>query len=127
MEANNTKAKEKKVQLEEKLEALAKIYEEKIKALEESYKSKKKTDTRLIRDISVKKADDYVDIRLFKDGDKYKDDVLVGINGYMCRIKRGVPVKIKRSFAKVISDSEDSVATVNADFLMKDGKMERYF
>ena len=127
METNNTKAKEKKVQLEEKLEALAKIYEEKIKALEGSEKPEKKTDMRLIRDVSAKKADDYVEIRLFKDGDKYKDDVLVGINGYMCRIRRGVPVKIKRSFAKVISDSEDSVANVNADFLIKDGKMERYF
>jgi hypothetical protein len=44
----------------------------------------------------------------------------------MCRIKRGVPVRIKRSFAKIIAQSEDSIAQVNADFLMKDGKMERY-
>ncbi|MBQ4137674.1 MAG: hypothetical protein IJD67_06140 [Clostridia bacterium] len=121
---NNTN-KTKKDTLEAKLEALAKEYKEKLAALEAAgVESAKKT--RTIRDITAEKPDDYIEIRLFKDGERYRDDVLVGINGYMCRIKRGIPVKIKRSFAKIIAESEDSIAQVHADFLMKDGKMERY-
>ena len=99
--------------------------EQKLAALEAAGVEGAKS-ARTIRDITKEKSDDYIDIRLFKDGERYRDDVLVGINGYMCRIKRGVPVRIKRSFAKIIAQSEDSIAQVNADFLMKDGKMERY-
>ena len=123
MNNSNTKSKEK---LEAKLEALAKVYKEKLAALEAAGVDAAK-EVRKIRDITAQKPDDYVEIRLFRDGDKYRDDVLVGINGYMCRIKRGVPVKIKRSFAKVIAESEDSIAAVNSEVLMKDGRMERYF
>lgn len=123
MNNSNTKSKEK---LEAKLEALAKEYKEKLAALEAAGVDAAK-EVRKIRDITAQKPDDYVEIRLFRDGDKYRDDVLVGINGYMCRIKRGVPVKIKRSFAKVIAESEDSIAAVNSEVLMKDGRMERYF
>lgn len=123
MNNSNTKSKEK---LEAKLEALAKEYKEKLATLEAAGVDAAK-EVRKIRDITAQKPDDYVEIRLFRDGDKYRDDVLVGINGYMCRIKRGVPVKIKRSFAKVIAESEDSIAAVNSEVLMKDGRMERYF
>ena len=123
MNNSNTKSKEK---LEAKLEALAKEYKEKLAALEAAGVDAAK-EVRKIRDITAQKPVDYVEIRLFRDGDKYRDDVLVGINGYMCRIKRGVPVKIKRSFAKVIAESEDSIAAVNSEVLMKDGRMERYF
>ena len=123
MNNSNTKSNEK---LEAKLEALAKEYKEKLAALEAAGVDAAK-EVRKIRDITAQKPDDYVEIRLFRDGDKYRDDVLVGINGYMCRIKRGVPVKIKRSFAKVIAESEDSIAAVNSEVLMKDGRMERYF
>ena len=123
MNNSNTKSKEK---LEAKLEALAKEYKEKLATLEAAGVDAAK-EVRKIRDITAQKPDDYVEIRLFRDGDKYRDDVLVGFNGYMCRIKRGVPVKIKRSFAKVIAESEDSIAAVNSEVLMKDGRMERYF
>lgn len=49
--------------------------------------------------------EEYVEIQLFKDGQKYKDDVYVSVNGENCVIKRGVPVKIKRKFALVIEQS----------------------
>lgn len=42
---------------------------------------------------------EYVEVQLFKDGKNYKDDVYVAVNGENCRIKRGVPVKIRRKFA----------------------------
>ena len=50
--------------------------------------------------------EEYVEVKLFKDNDKYKDDVYVAINGQNCLIKRGEWVKIKRKFALVLDQSE---------------------
>ena len=43
-----------------------------------------------------------IEIKLFKDGKSYKDDLVVGVNGRFIRIKRGVPVRIKKKFWRVI-------------------------
>ena len=57
----------------------------------------------------AKKAEDYwneeVEIQLFKDSGKYKDDVYVAVNGQNCLIQRGKPVKVKRKFAEVLRQS----------------------
>lgn len=54
----------------------------------------------------AKRAEDYwneeVEIQLFKDGGKYKDDVYVAVNGQNCLIQRGKPVKVKRKFAEAL-------------------------
>lgn len=47
-----------------------------------------------------------VEVKLFKDNGKYKDDVFVAVNGENCLIKRGERVKIKRKFAEVLDNSE---------------------
>ena len=52
------------------------------------------------------RGEELVEIRLFKDNDKYKDDVFVGCNGENVVIQRGVKVKIKRKFAEVLDHSE---------------------
>lgn len=49
--------------------------------------------------------EEYVEVTLFKDGRDYKDDVFVAVNGERLQIKRGVPVRIKRKFARVIEAS----------------------
>lgn len=49
--------------------------------------------------------DELVSIRLFKDNDRYKDDVFVCVNGDACLIKRGETVSIKRKFADVLEQS----------------------
>ena len=49
---------------------------------------------------------EYVEVKLFKDNDKYRDDVFVAVNGENCVIKRGERVKIKRKFAEVLDHSE---------------------
>ena len=56
--------------------------------------------------------EEYVTIELFYDGDKYKDDVFVCVNGENCLIQRGKPVKIKRKFANILkaSDLQDRYA-----------------
>ena len=47
-----------------------------------------------------------VKVKLFKDNNKYKDDVFVSVNGENCVIKRGVEVEIKRKFAAVLDSSD---------------------
>lgn len=47
-----------------------------------------------------------VEVKLFKDNNKYKDDVFVAVNGENCVIKRGERVKIKRKFAAVLDMSD---------------------
>lgn len=49
--------------------------------------------------------DDLVTIQLFRDNDKYKNDVFVAVNGQSCLIQRGKPVQIKRKFARVLEQS----------------------
>ena len=49
---------------------------------------------------------EYISVKLFKDNDRYKDDVYVAVNGQNCVIKRGEWVKVKRKFALVLDASE---------------------
>lgn len=50
--------------------------------------------------------DELVEVKLFKDNNKYKDDVFVSVNGENCVIKRGERVKVKRKFADVLDKSD---------------------
>ena len=51
-------------------------------------------------------ADDgMVTVKLFKDNEKYKDDVFVSVNGRRLQIKRGVEVRIPRAHAEVLSNA----------------------
>ena len=47
-----------------------------------------------------------VAVKLFRDNDRYKDDVYVAVNGQNCVIKRGEWVNVKRKFALVLDQSE---------------------
>lgn len=49
-------------------------------------------------------GEEYVYVELFKDNGRYKDDVLVCVNGESCQIKRGVRVRIKRKFLWAIQN-----------------------
>ena len=46
-----------------------------------------------------------VEVELFKDNGKYKDDVFVAVNGVGIVIPRGKKVKVKRKYALLIEDS----------------------
>ena len=52
-----------------------------------------------------KVKEELVEIELFYDGDKYKDDVFVQINGKSILIKRGEKVKVPKKYARVIEQS----------------------
>lgn len=49
--------------------------------------------------------EELVTVQLFRDNERYKDDVFVAVNGESCQIQRGVPVQIKRKFARVLEQS----------------------
>lgn len=52
-----------------------------------------------------KYMEEKISMRLFKDNDKYKGDVLVCVNGDRLLIKRGETVEIPRKFALVLEES----------------------
>ena len=60
----------------------------------------------------IKRNEELVEVKLFKDNEKYTDDVYVAVGGKNCVIKRGVPVKIKRKFylALIASSEQDQKA-----------------
>lgn len=49
--------------------------------------------------------DALVSLCLFKDNDRYKDDVFVSVNGETVLIKRGETVSLKSKFARVLEQS----------------------
>ena len=64
---------------------------------------------------------EYVSVKLFRDNDRYKDDVYVAVNGQNCVIKRGEWVKIKRKFALVL-DASEIQDMKTAEFIEKEQK-----
>lgn len=48
---------------------------------------------------------DLVELELFQDDDKYKDDLFVAVNGERYQIKRGVRVKVPRFVADAVEQS----------------------
>lgn len=70
--------------------------------------------------------EELVEVELFFDGVKYKDDVIVNINGKAWQIQRGVPVKVPRFVKEVLdSSAKQDAATrrmvqkLTADFVEK--------
>ena len=60
-----------------------------------------------------------VKIRLFKDAGKYKDDMVVGLNGRIYKIQRGVDVEVPWAVAEIIRESlEQDQAT--AELIMRE-------
>ena len=80
---------------------------------------------------AVKKDSKYyselVTVKLFKDTDKYKDDVFVAVNGKGMIVPRGKEVKIPRKYAIALKNSEaqDSFAAqFQADLAKNAGASE---
>ena len=58
------------------------------------------------REAELARCEELVEVKLFKDNDKYKEPVFVGVNGEAIAIERGVRVQIKRKFAEVLDNSD---------------------
>ena len=55
----------------------------------------------------IERNEEYVEVKLFKDNEKYTDDVYVAVGSQNCIIKRGIPVKIKRKFYLALMQQEE--------------------
>lgn len=60
--------------------------------------------------MSKLEGEEMVTIRLFKDNERYKDDVFVAINGRSFQIKRGESVQVPKCVADVLEQSMDQDA-----------------
>ncbi|MBR2404356.1 MAG: hypothetical protein IKA95_01710 [Clostridia bacterium] len=68
--------------------------------------------------------DELVTIKLFKDNDRYKDDVFVAVNGVGMMVPRGKEVEIPRKYAVALQNSEaqDSFAAQHCMELAKNAE-----
>lgn len=92
-------------------EAINAIVEARIKAILDKKEEDIKAKMSLSTPAEVKPAqDNYLEervcVEVFRDNDKYKDDVFLQINGENCVIQRGKPVWIKRKFALLLDQSK---------------------
>ena len=69
----------------------------------------------------------YVVIKLFKDNHRYKDDLVVGVNGKFWQIKRGVEVEVPDYVAEVIENSlaQQQIAAMLCDDLEHEFEVKR--
>lgn len=70
---------------------------------------------------------DRVKIRLFYDGEKYKDDVFVGVNGKRYQIKRGVEVEVPLAVKEVLDNSMRQDAAANRYMIEESSKAKERF
>ena len=63
-----------------------------------------KKEKEIIKD--EKYYNELVTVTLFQDGDKYKDDVFVAVNGVGMLVPRGKEVQIPRKFAIALENSQ---------------------
>lgn len=96
--------------LKKEMEQMRAEYEARLGALQDTPAAPKKSESaeRFRAFLQEQEAylNEYVEIKLFKDNDKYKDDVYVAINGKNCVIRRGVWTRIRRKFALLLDQSE---------------------
>lgn len=89
---------------------------ERIERLEEENKNTKKENDELRKKLAAvdnktvaePQKDPFLDlvrIKLFKDDDRYKDDVVVTVNGRRFQIQRGVEVDVPRPVYEVLENS----------------------
>ena len=67
-------------------------------------KVREKTREELIAE-EIARNEEYVEVDLFRDNAKYKDEVNVAVGNENCVIKRGMKVRVKRKFALAIEES----------------------
>ena len=80
--------------------------EAEIAALKAQLGKESKTDDN-VDDAKLKAyLEEEVPIKLFKDGEKYRDDLVICLNGTIVRLKRGIPLMIKRKYALLIENCD---------------------
>lgn len=68
--------------------------------------SRTKAQTTQTNDVIQDASEERVKIKLFKDNKEYKDDVVVGLNGKIYQIKRGIEVEVPKGVAEILANSQ---------------------
>ena len=96
--------------LKKEMEQMREEYEKRLADVTPKQEDESKQASRMATEKMIKEQEawlnELVEIKLFKDNDKYKDDVYVAINGKNCIIRRGVWTRIRRKFALLLDQSE---------------------
>ena len=97
--------------LKKEMEEMRASYEEQLanlRAVKDKEEDARRKAQNLQRFLRLEEAylNEYVEVKLFRDNDTYKDDVYVAINGKNCLIRRGVWTRIRRKFALLLDQSE---------------------
>ena len=97
--------------LKKEMEEMRASYEEQLanlRAAKDKEEDARKKAQNLQRFLRLEEAylNEYVEVKLFRDNDKYKDDVYVAINGKNCVVRRGEWTRIRRKFAMLLDQSE---------------------
>lgn len=108
-------------------EMLADAKREADRIIDEARSASKASDAKKAEAAAADKArgEELVEVKMFKDTGKYKDDVFVGCNGETIAIKRGERVKIKRKFAEILDNSERQDFETAQMIDQKTGEWER--
>ena len=66
-----------------------------------------KTNNKTTENFNIKDYyNELITVKLFKDNNRYKDDVFVAVNGVGMIVPRGIEVKIPRKYAEALFNSE---------------------
>lgn len=93
--------------VQKKIDLMLKEAEEKARRIVENAAGGKKDSLSLEEKKEIERNEEYVEVKLFKDNEKYQDDVYVAVGNQNCVIKRGIPVKIKRKFYLALCQSDE--------------------
>lgn len=105
-EAANAEAEKILAEAREKAAEIVAAAESEAKAaVEASLAAAKEATEAAAPNVASSPAEELVPVRLFKDNDKYKDDVFVAVNGKSWQIKRGETVMLPRYVADVLEQS----------------------
>lgn len=103
-EITNEESKMTIAEVEEKIKKMLEEAEEKARNIAMGIKTESFTEN---EKKVIARGEEYIEVQLFKDNDKYKDDVYVAVGNQNCVIKRGVPVRVKRKFFDVLTQSNE--------------------
>ena len=103
-EMTNEESKMTIAEVEEKIKKMLEEAEEKARNIAMGIKTESFTEN---EKKVIARGEEYIEVQLFKDNDKYKDDVYVAVGNQNCVIKRGVPVRVKRKFFDVLTQSNE--------------------
>ena len=68
----------------------------------------------MVKNMATSKKEDMVKFRLFRDNDRYKAPLFVGVNGKAYLVERGVDVEMPRSVHEVIVNSLNQMNVAEA-------------